>query len=173
MGYPRDLLSDGEEIAFEIRPHWRALLIPGLVLVGVLVGLGFLLSKWGSWFADAEFFQNLGQWGLIAAGLFILVVFVVRPLLFWFTTLFVFTNRRIIIRSGLVARKGADMPLSKVNNVSFSISMGGRILNYGTLEIDSASDDSLVIHDVPNVEDIQREINRLHEEDDEYRRRRG
>ena len=64
-----------------------------------------------------------------------------------------------------------NMPLAKVNNVSFDVSAAGRILNYGMLTIDSASDEALIINDVPNVEDIQREVNRLHEEDDERRRR--
>jgi hypothetical protein len=39
------------------------------------------------------------------------------------------------------------------------------------LTIDSASDQSLVINDVPDVETIQREVQRLHEEDDVRRRR--
>ena len=83
-----------------------------------------------------------------------------------------FTTRRIIVRTGLVARKGRDMPLSKVNNVSFDISFWGRLLNYGVLTVDSASDEALVIADVPGVENIQREVQRLHEDDD-VRRRRG
>jgi hypothetical protein len=40
------------------------------------------------------------------------------------------------------------------------------------LTIDSASDQSLVINDVPDVETIQREVQRLHEDDD-FRRRRA
>ena len=43
-------------------------------------------------------------------------------------------------------------------------------MNYGTLTIDSASDEALIIDGVPNVEQIQREVNHLHEEDDERRR---
>jgi hypothetical protein len=66
------------------------------------------------------------------------------------------------------------MPLSKVNNVSFEVGILGRILNYGTLEVESASDDGdLVIDDVPNVEDIQRQVYELHELDDSRRRGRG
>ena len=84
-----------------------------------------------------------------------------------------FTNRRVITRAGLVAKRGRDMPLAKVNNVSFEISFFGRILNYGRLEIESAGDEDLVIDDVPNVEVIQREVYRLHEEDDDRRRRRS
>jgi hypothetical protein len=50
----------------------------------------------------------------------------------------------------------------------------GRVLNYGRLVVESASSDGdLVIDDVPNVENIQREVYRLHEADDERRRRRS
>jgi hypothetical protein len=66
------------------------------------------------------------------------------------------------------------MPLAKVNNVSFEVGVIGRILNYGTLQIESASDDGdLVINDVPNVENIQRQVYELHELDDSRRRGSG
>ncbi|MGA0944317.1 MAG: PH domain-containing protein [Candidatus Nanopelagicales bacterium] len=89
------------------------------------------------------------------------------------TTQYVFTNRRIITRAGVVSKKGRDMPLAKVNNVSFEIGVLGRILNYGRLEVTSASDENLVIDDVPNVEVIQRDVYRLHEQDDDRRRQRS
>ena len=171
MGYPQKLLSDDETIEFEMRPHWRAVLVPAVLLLAVVFGVVFLLTKLNDWFSDNAF-SSVATWVIWAVGLFILAVFVIRPFLYWLTTQYVFTNTRIIIRSGLIARTGRDMPLSKVNNVSFDVSVFGRILNYGTLTIDSASDAALVVQDVPNVERIQREVNRLHEEDDERRRRR-
>jgi uncharacterized membrane protein YdbT with pleckstrin-like domain len=171
MGYPQKLLSDGEDVVFEMRPHWRALVFPIAVLLLVVVGLVVLWNYLGDWFAESGFASNISQWALIIVGLFLVAVFVIRPFLYWITTQYVFTNRRIIVRSGLVARHGRDMPLSKVNNVSFDVSVAGRMLNYGTLTIDSASDEALIIDDVPNVEQIQREVNRLHEEDDVRRRR--
>ncbi|MFN8125751.1 MAG: PH domain-containing protein [Candidatus Nanopelagicales bacterium] len=164
MGYPQKLLSDGESVVFEMRPHWRALVVPAIVLLAVIFGLFFLLRTFAG---DI----TVLSWVTWVVALFLIIVFAVRPFLYWVTTQYVFTNRRIIVRSGLIARHGRDMPLSKVNNVSFDVSAAGRILNYGTLTIDSASDEALIINDVPNVEDIQREVNRLHEEDDERRRR--
>ncbi len=97
----------------------------------------------------------------------------IRPFLYWITTQYVFTNRRIITRAGVISKKGRDMPLAKVNNVSFEVGVLGRILNYGRLEITSASDENLVIDDVPNVEVIQRDVYRLHEQDDDRRRGRS
>ncbi len=82
---------------------------------------------------------------------------VIIPFARWFTTQYVFTSRRIIIRRGMVTKQGRDMPLAKVNNVSFNVGIMGRMLNYGTLEIESASDDGdMYIQDVPDVEQIQR-----------------
>ncbi len=167
MGYPQKLLSDGEQVEFEMRPHWRALVVPGLILLALVFGLFFVMRAVNDWLGGSA----IGTWIIVIICLFILIVFVIRPFLYWVTTQYVFTNRRIIVRSGLIARHGRDMPLSKVNNVSFDVSVGGRLLNYGMLTIDSASDEALIINDVPNVEEIQREVNRLHEDDDEYRRR--
>ena len=41
MGYPAKLLAQGESIAFEMRPHWRSMIVPSIVLVGT-VTLGFV-----------------------------------------------------------------------------------------------------------------------------------
>ena len=81
------------------------------------------------------------------------------------------TDRRIIVRTGILARRGRDMPLSRVNDVSFSHTVIERFLNCGTIVVESAgTQGQLVIASVPNVETIQREIYRLHDEDDGRRR---
>jgi len=171
MGYPRRLLGEGEVIVTEMKPHWRALIVPSVVMIGVVFAATWLALMWGSWFSGT--LGSIGRWVIVIVAVALMIVFAVRPFLFWITTQYVFTNRRIITRAGLVAKRGRDMPLAKVNNVSFEISVVGRMLNYGRLEIESAGDEDLVIDDVPNVETIQREVYRLHEEDDERRRRRS
>jgi uncharacterized membrane protein YdbT with pleckstrin-like domain len=111
------------------------------------------------------------RWVIVIAVVVITIWRVLLPFGRWMTTQYVFTSRRIIVRRGLITKQGRDVPLSKVNNVSFHISVLGRILNYGALEIESASDDGdLAIDDVPNVQDIQRRVYELHELDDSRRR---
>ena len=68
----------------------------------------------------------------------LLVAWVVRPFVFWYSTQYVFTDHRIIVRTGIIARKGRDMPLSRVNDVSFAHSFIERFLNCGTLQVESA-----------------------------------
>lgn len=162
MGYPTKLLADDEHIVYELKPHWRALVVPVIVLLVTLGLTGYALASW----------QNSGvRWIVLGTALLVLLVWVVRPFLYWMTTQYVITDHRIIVRTGLVRRSGRDMPLSRVNDVSFQKNVIERFLNCGTIMIESAgTQGQLVIASVPDVEQIQREIYRLHDEDDERRR---
>jgi hypothetical protein len=63
------------------------------------------------------------------------------------------------------------MPLSRINDVSFVHTPLERVLNSGSLFIESGgTNGQLVIRNVPDVEAIQSEISRLRERDDERRR---
>jgi uncharacterized membrane protein YdbT with pleckstrin-like domain len=162
MAYPKKLLADDESVVYELRPHWRALISPIIVFL-VTLGVGFYLL--------AKFDNSAVRWIVGIAMLAILVVWVLRPFVYWYSTQYVFTDHRIIVRTGVVARKGRDMPLSRVNDVSFSHTFIERFLNCGTLLVESAgTQGQLIIRSVPNVEQIQRDIYRLHDEDDMRRR---
>lgn len=169
MAYPTKLLSDDESIVYEMKPHWRTLVFPVFWLL-VTVGLwSYLFAKSSSWFDGGT--QSVMRWVISIVALFVLVVFVVRPVVYWYSTQYVLTDHRIIVRTGIIARRGRDMPLSRVNDVSFGHSVIERFLNCGTLVVESAgTQGQLVIANVPNVETIQREIYRLHDEDDTRRR---
>jgi uncharacterized membrane protein YdbT with pleckstrin-like domain len=169
MGYPTRLLGDGETIAFEMRPHWRSLVVPILVLIGTVVASSYLFGR-----LDDTGFQGNVRTVLLIVAVIVILGWVVRPFLQWLTTQYVFTNRRIIVRSGLISRSGRDMPLSRVNNVTFDKSAIERLLNCGTLTVQSAAEQgTLVIASVPNIESIQRDVYRLYEEDDARRRSGG
>ena len=96
----------------------------------------------------------------------------VWPFLKWLTTSYVVTDRRIITRVGVVARHGRDMPISRVNDVTFEHSgILERLLGCGTLVVESAGErGQLVLRDVPHVEEVQRDVYRLAEADEERRR---
>ncbi len=48
---------------------------------------------------------------------------------------YVITNRRIIIKTGFIARKSFEMNLSKIESVNVDQSVMGRILNFGSITI--------------------------------------
>ena len=167
MAYPQKLLTDGESVVYDMRPHWRVLFFPAVVLIALVFGTVLLLS-WvpSDW--------NWARWVVLAGALFVLVVWVVHPVIRWATSQYVLTNRRVIVRSGIIARQGRDMPLARVNDCHFSYGVIDRILGCGDLVVESAGETGrLLIAAVPDVELIQREIFRLHEEDDLRRRQEG
>ena len=162
MGYPERLLAPEERISFQMRPHWRALLGPIIILIAtVFIGTFLLLSVEWAW----------AKWA-IGIGMAVLILWpALVGFLRWVTTDYVFTNRRVIVRSGVLTKSGRDVPLSKINNVSFEVSLLGRLLNYGALDIQSAGEnEGLRIVDVPDVERIQRDVYELSELDDARRR---
>ncbi|GMA88339.1 hypothetical protein GCM10025868_35890 [Angustibacter aerolatus] len=95
MPYPASLLADGEEVALELHPHWRVLVLPVVALL-VIVPVGS--------FAAAVVPAGDGQVvlrGLVAVlAVALLVRTTLVPLLRWGTTHYVVTDRRFITRRG-------------------------------------------------------------------------
>lgn len=166
-GIPRRLLGDGEQVRFAMRPHWKELVLPVVVLLVVAPLTTYVVAVVPSGGAQ--------PWLRLAAGLAALAVllrYVLVPFLRWLTTAYVLTDRRLVTRVGVLVRRGRDMPLSRVNDVSFEHgSLLERLLGCGTLVVESAGESGqLVLRDVPAVEEVQRDVYRLAEEDDERRR---
>jgi uncharacterized membrane protein YdbT with pleckstrin-like domain len=157
MAYPRKLLSEDEHPELELHPHWKALVLPVLILLVTVPVASFLAAR-----APDGSAQTPVRVGVVLVALAVLVVGTVLPFLRWVTTHYVVTTRRIITRHGIVARSGRDMPLSRVNDISFSHTVWERILGCGTLVVESAGETGqLTLTSVPHVEDVQRRIYEL------------
>ena len=167
MGYPAKLLTNDENIVYDMRPHWRVLFYPAVALV-IVVFVTVLLLGWvpESW--------DWGSYAILIGAALALIYWVIRPVIRWATSQYVVTNRRVIVRMGIVARQGRDMPLQRINDVHFRYGLIDRLLGCGDLIVESAGETGqMLIRAVPDVELVQREIFRLHEEDDSRRRREG
>ena len=57
------------------------------------------------------------------------------PIIRQVTSEFVITNKRIIIKTGFIARKTLEMNLNKIESVNVDQGIWGRILGYGTITI--------------------------------------
>jgi len=79
----------------------------------------------------------------IALGYFLLIlplVSMTRDILIWRNRQFVVTSRRVIQMSGVLNKNVTDSSLEKVNDVKMSQSFLGRLLDYGDIEILTASE---------------------------------
>jgi len=167
MGYPSRLLTDGETVVYDMRPHWRVLFYPAVALVVLVFVVVFALVKMPD---DWEW----ARWMVLGLTAVLLLLWIVVPVVRWATSQYVSTNRRVIVRTGIVARQGRDMPLARINDVHFSYGLIDRVLGCGDLVVESAGETGqLLIRAVPDVELVQRELFRLHEEDDTRRRSDG
>lgn len=150
MAYPAKLLGEGEHVVLDLHPHVKRLVLPVLVLVAVAAGYGYLLSQ-----------VDDGTARLIAGVVALLLIGwrVVAPFLRWRTTHFVITDRRVVVRTGVLSRSGRDVPMSRINDVTFEHGPVERLLRCGTIVVESAGErGQVVLTDVPQVEQVQRTI---------------
>ena len=169
MSLPKRVLSPGEEVVHDLHPHWKTMLLPVLALI-VIVGV----ASYAFFAVPAGEYRSVARYAVLAVALVGLIWLVGWPYLKWRTTNYVLTNRRLVTRSGVFSRSGRDVPLHRVNDVTFEHSFLDRLLRCGTLVIESAGERGQVtLRDVPQVEDVQREVYRLIEQEDLRRRRFG
>jgi uncharacterized membrane protein YdbT with pleckstrin-like domain len=89
---------------------------------------------------------------LVAAGI---ARWVVWPFLNWLGASYTLTNHRVITREGVFTRFGHDIPLRRVNDVSYEHGLLDRVLGCGTLVIAAASErGEVVLPDIPAVENL-------------------
>ncbi|WP_141012713.1 PH domain-containing protein [Nocardioides sambongensis] len=153
MAISKKLLNPDERLLISTRQHPKALFGPLLALV-LLLALGVFVQV----AADSTLLHQV-VWVVCAIGI---AWFTVRPFLGWLTTVHAFTDRRLITRSGIITRRGHDIPLARVSDVSIEIHLLDRLFGCGSLLIADASTHGLVrLNDIPHVEDTQRTLNEL------------
>lgn len=151
MAFPRRLLNEGEELVLDLRPHWRFFAGPAVVLV---LALGVVAAVAGT--------DLPGALLLAAAGVALatLAWFAGRYSR-WATTNFVLTTDRLIHRSGVLAKRGIEIPLERVNTVFSNQSVVERLLRCGDLVIESGGEQGRqAFSDIPKPRLVQNEIYR-------------
>src|SRR4051795_7042660 len=165
MPYPDKLLAEDEEVARHLHPHWLTLFWP-VVWFLVIVGA----ASFGLAVIPAGRQQGVVRMVILAVALVLLVIVVLVPVLRWKTTHYVITTHRLLFREGIMSRRGRDIGLSRITDVSYRQSLWGRIINSGTLTIESAGESgSTVLKQIPDSEGVQQLLNLMIEEDADRR----
>ena len=147
-----------------LHPHWKTLIRP--ILVAVIVVAAALVAEAVIPNGSAAAAGRLAV-GVVAVLVLMLSLFV--PVLRWRTTTYELTTKRLRTRFGIVTRRGRDIPLSRINDVSFEKGVLDRLLGAGRLVVESAGEHGqIVLRDIPHVEYVQSTLFRLVE--DEQRR---
>jgi uncharacterized membrane protein YdbT with pleckstrin-like domain len=160
VGFPESVLTSDERVVLHLHPHWKALIRPIFVLIlavaAVVAAAIFLPASW----------RPISLYAVGALALVAVAWLSFWPWMTWRTTHYVFTNERVILREGVFAREGRDIPLGRVNDVSFGHNVFERMLGCGTLTIESAGErGQVVLDDIPRVEKTQSVLYELVEAD--------
>lgn len=165
MPFPQRLLHRNEEVALDVHPHWSDYLLPLVALVaGVFSGMATL--RWTE-------SGTTERTALTIAALAVLVgsmLWVVARYLRWANTHLVITTDRLVFRTGILAKRGVEVPLERVNAVHFRQGIVQRMVGAGELTIETGGDDGqLHFTAVRRPAAVQRT---LHEQMDAAQRRR-
>lgn len=154
---PREIqeyLLPTERRVIRVRQHWaimwKHVTQTALVLLALVVIERYL--------PDNPLIDNLTFYVALVA----VLRFTVITILWWIERI-VITDKRVMLAQGLVVHKVAMMPLAKVTDITFRRSLGGRLLGYGTLIVESAGQDQGLdrIDYMPHPEEVYEALSEL------------
>jgi len=154
MPYPNNLIQEGESVALDLRPHWWY--FSRNILTGIPLLILFILVQ----NLEGGTFKNVSNW-FVAFVLIAWAVWLGLNYLKWRMTYFVVTSRRVIYRSGVISKRGVEIPLERINNINFHQRLIDRIIGAGDLDIESAGKDGQSHFDfIRHPDGVQHEIYR-------------
>jgi uncharacterized membrane protein YdbT with pleckstrin-like domain len=142
MTYVNSILEPGEHVRYHTTVTWT------IYMPAVLLAICALASLLGAMsYADMV---NIGWFAAIVFALAAVVAFIPAWFRRWTTEIAV-TDRRIILKRGLIRRHTVEMNMQKVESVDVDQTLIGRLFNYGNVTIrgTGSSFESLRMIDAP------------------------
>jgi len=154
---PREIdeyLLPTERRVIRVRMHW-AVMANNLILTGLFLLLMIIAQRY---LPTSALVDNLTFYLALAA----VLRFTVQTILWWIERI-VITDKRVMLAEGIITHNVGMMPLSKVTDLTFRRTFGGRLLGYGTLIVESAGQIQALnkIRYMPRPEEIYEALSEL------------
>jgi uncharacterized membrane protein YdbT with pleckstrin-like domain len=153
--------AEPERSVLVLHPHWKVLVGPailGVLVVAAAVAVAVAIP------AGPQ--AGHIRLAILAVAVVLLLIVVLRPVLRWKTTTYELTTGRLRVREGILTRRGRDIPLTRISDVSFTRSLLDRLVGAGRLVVESPGEHGqIVLTDIPQVERVQAILFELIEED--------
>ena len=122
MGYVDNNLLPGEKIFFRTHLHWKVFLPPVLLfLLAIAFTVGAIYQGFDPYLSLLILVIPLG------------VLF--HSYLTWRCSEFAVTDKRVLIKTGIVSRHTLETILTKIENIGVEQTLWGRLFNFGTLYV--------------------------------------
>lgn len=128
MGYIQDSLSNGEEVRALFKLHWFAKIPMVIWIILAIPTVGITLLL-----AIWEWLKLRS----IEQGV---------------------TNKRVILKKGIISRKSEEMKISSIETVEIIQGVMGRIFGYGTVKVTGRGISDLLFKNISDPMDVKRKI---------------
>lgn len=157
MAYVERELTDGEKLVLLGKVSWWTVAPRTVLAIAVLVVAAVVGGMLG-WLGNSLFW-------LIAVPVVLLAwaAMIARQVVRIMSTEVAITDRRVMSKTGVMRTEVKTTPLDKVNNVNVTRSLAGNMLDYGDIEITTATAESSDNHMVKALADPDGFRNRLTE----------
>jgi hypothetical protein len=141
MGYVENNLLPNEQVTYRARLHW---IIYGLPIA--ILGIAILVVALGG--------------GAIAGGVIAVVglLFLLPPWIRSTSSDFAITNKRVLIKVGLIRRHSLELLLQKVEGIGVDQGILGRILGYGTITVSGVGGTKEAFRMISNPLEFRRQV---------------
>jgi membrane protein YdbS with pleckstrin-like domain len=156
MGYVKRNLMHGERVAATARLH----------VVIFLPAVMWLLAAVALWIATT-FVSGIPVYllGIGAIGFALVAIWkALKAGVRWLTSEFAVTNKRVIVKEGLIKRESVEMLLGKVETVQVTQGILGRLVGYGTIVITGTGGSPNPYHKISSPMHFRRAVQRQVEE---------
>jgi uncharacterized membrane protein YdbT with pleckstrin-like domain len=140
MGYVEKNLLPNEQVTYRARLHWIIYALPVIAwLIAILVAVA----------------------GAAIAAAFLGVVGLVLWLPAWIKSIsseFAITNKRVLIKVGLIRRHSLELLLQKVEGIGVDQTVTGRILGYGTITVSGVGGTKEAFRMISNPLEFRRQV---------------
>jgi uncharacterized membrane protein YdbT with pleckstrin-like domain len=134
MRYVEGLLGKNEQILWRARQHWIVLSANFVINLFLFIAIIVVANLAGR----IDFLKGISNWLLLA--LVIPIAWFGWNALQWWAEEYLITTHRVLQTEGFVNKRTKDSSLEKINDITLTQSVLGRILNYGDLVIITGSD---------------------------------
>jgi hypothetical protein len=142
MSYARNLLARGEEVVYQSRQHWFAVVARTwlwILLAIVALAIVIFLVSGAEPFVNPTVDQVVTLLAIV--GLLLAAGWVGFTLWDWHNQEWLITTRRVIRAEGVLNKRVTDSSLEKINDAQLEQSLFGRIFGFGTLDILTAAEE--------------------------------
>lgn len=151
---PQQPTGSQEQVVARLRSQGRRLILPALLFIAIPGTAAYFFGSF------PQAWENVMI--LVAAGIAVLL-FCLLPLLFWLSTTYTITTRRIVVRRGLFTQFRQELLHSRSYDLTVKRSPMQRFTGSGDIWINTGLEKPVILKNIPDVLTMQRALQELME----------